>query len=316
MELSEMKKVLYCTLLLCGLLSFSSQSLAITKTEVCNGCSYSEMEKKATTAQVKFGASHVVIVDFVNKSSRKFTVVNDEGDRGEPIRYAYESSLSNEERASVASLFEYRGLLVETVKQAEEINKKLYPNYVYAAPQKVSIQYSSTDKADESRLYVGEIKTKGDPYDFLTFSAISNTVFERHIQTNSGILQATANNVLNTISIPKIMDLGVFIDVKFYSDDLGEQPNGVVQVGIDALERGFVPISGKDVNKNDIPMTASQALGGGFSLGGSGNIKEKFERYLSTLIGGSTAGGSGGCSLYVKETIVIDGRYYFIYACK
>jgi hypothetical protein len=316
MELSEMKKVLYCTLLLCGLLSFSSQSLAITKTEVCNGCSYSEMEKKATTAQVKFGASHVVIVDFVNKSSRKFTVVNDEGDRGEPIRYAYESSLSNEERASVASLFEYRGLLVETVKQAEEINKKLYPNYVYAAPQKVSIQYSSTDKADESRLYVGEIKTKGDPYDFLTFSAISNTVFERHIQTNSGILQATANNVLNTISIPKIMDLGVFIDVKFYSDDLGEQPNGVVQVGIDALERGFVPISGKDVNKNDIPMTASQALGGGFSLGGSGNIKEKFERYSSTLIGGSTAGGSGGCSLYVKETIVIDGRYYFIYACK
>jgi hypothetical protein len=129
-------------------------------------------------------------------------------------------------------------------------------------------------------------------------------------------LQATANNVLNTISIPKIMDLGVFIDVKFYSDDLGEQPNGVVQVGIDALERGFVPISGKDVNKNDIPMTASQALGGGFSLGGSGNIKEKFERYSSTLIGGSTAGGSGGCSLYVKETIVIDGRYYFIYACK
>ena len=311
-----MKKVLYCILLLCGLLSFSSQSLAITKTEVCNSCSYSEMEQKATSAQVKFGTSHVVIVDFVNKSSRKFTVVNDEGDRGEPIRYAYESSLSNEERVSVASLFEYRGLLVETVKQAEEINKKLYPNYVYAVPQKVSIQYSSTDKADESRLYVGEITTKGDPYDFLTFSAIRNTVFERHIQTNRGILQATANNVLNTISIPKILDLGVFIDVRFYLDDLGEQPNGVVQVGIDTLERGFVPLSGKDVNNNDIPMTASQVLGGGFSLGGSGNIKEKFERYSSTLVGGSPAGGSGGCTLYVKETIVIDGRYYFIYACK
>jgi len=316
MELSEMKKVLYSTLLLCGLLSFSSQSLAITKTEVCNGCSHSEMEQKATFAQVKFGTRHVVVVDFVHKYSRKFTVVNDEDDRGEPIRYAYESSLSSGERASVASLFEYRGLLVETVKQAEEINKKLYPNYVYAATQKVSIQYSSEDKANESRLYVGEIKTKGDPYDFLTFSSIRNTVFDSHIQTNSGILQATANNVLNTISIPKILDLGVFIDVKFYSDDLGEQPNGVVQVGINALERGFVPVSGKDANNNDIPMTASQVLGGGFSLGGSGNIKEKLERYSSTLVYGSTAGVSRGCRLYVKETIVIDGRSYFIYACK
>ena len=127
-----MQKIFLCCILLFIQLIFPSPSHAITETIVCNDCSASAMQIAATEGLIKYGTNNVVVVDFVNKTSRKFTVVNKDDAHGEPFITASETKLSSDEQKSVLALFEYRRLLIDSVKNAEEINKQLFPNNVDA----------------------------------------------------------------------------------------------------------------------------------------------------------------------------------------
>lgn len=301
-------------ILLVTSLFFSSQSQAVTKTFVCNECSASAMKIAATEGPVKYGTSQVVVVDFVNETSRKFTVVSKEDTYGEPLVTASERNLTSAEQQSVLALFDYRRLVIDAVKNAEEINKQLFPNYVNVPSQQVSLPFAV---AAEPRLYVGYIKFKGNPYDFLSTSSDRNSLFNNHFKTTTGIIQAAANQVLTTISIPHVISMGVTIDILFYEDEYGYIPAGFVKVGINWGDQTFVPISGIDKNNNSIPMSKQALLNDRYSLGLSGGGDQTlFEKYANFLIVGGSGSGGGGCTLSVKDVTIVGDRYIYIYECK
>lgn len=275
---------------------------------VCNDCSASQIERSAERNARGFGHNHVIVVDFVKKSAKKFSVINDENRHGEPITDTYEVAMSNDEIHDVAILHEYRKEAIRVIKVAEQKSAQKFPS-----SQKSSSVQSNKD--DIEYVYVGEMKWKGNPYDFSRESFTRNAAYQYYFADDTKDLTKLISSTFGKIKFPNLSKMGVSIKIKFYSDSLGEVEAGSAIVSIDTTRERMEVLSAIDADNNSVPFSKYQVSGQKFQFSSEGN-KNRFEGYVGSLFGsGSITGGvSGGCA--VSKVVKRGNRYIYTYQCK
>ncbi|WP_394131806.1 hypothetical protein [Shewanella maritima] len=280
---------------------------AETKSIVCNGCSSEEMQIQAERSSNRYKQSHVVVLDFVDETARKYSLVPSDGRFGKPIMTSNESYITSGEQHDIDLIFSYRKELIRVIKLAEAKSQISFPVF---SPQ----QHSTTSSNSTELLYAGEVKAKGSPYDFMTASYYQNGIYDFYFEGPDAQLSHIISDTLDKVNIPDMKEMGAYLRIIFVSNSDGTGPNGFLSVTFDVVTQTFDVIGGRDGDKNTVPLSSSDVLGKDFQFT-SGEDKAKFEKYSSTLVGGSTS-GSGGCTLQVVASKQVGDRYIYTYTCE
>ncbi|VEE61446.1 Uncharacterised protein [Shewanella putrefaciens] len=275
-------------------------------TQVCNDCSALAMEQKAESSVQRFGHSYVMVIDIKNEVARKYSVVIDEDRLGEPVYQTYEVAINSEEQNDVEAVYLYREELVKVIQQAEQKSKN---NLQYV--EKTVSNTASSDDVEYKK--TGTIDVKGSPYDFMSASYVRNDIWDYYFEGATSVLTSIMSSSFNTVQIPMIKDLDVYLTINFYNDLDKQFKNGFLSVTINNTTKSFDVLGGRDGFNNSIPLIKSQ-LYGKFAFGNGSGEKAKFETYSYTLMGGSS--GSGGCTYQVVASQKFGDRYVYTYACK
>lgn len=301
-----MKKIKYLLLTLFTL-AFSVTVFGQSDVVICNNCSNSEQEIRAKSS-VNYNTKTIIVVDIINEKAKKFNTFYSEDRFREPLINVYETGLNSNELYDLDLLYQYRKELVSVVTLAANKSMLVADSVINKNNVSVTSSSNSTDNYAVGKV----IKVGGSPYDFMTNSSIRNDIYDFYFRGSTNGLTQILSQTMKTIKLPNMNQLGVYIKIEFYSDDLGEVPNGFVSVALKLETESFKILGGRDGFNNSIPLTRSDVNGRQFNFSGSSEgSKEKtmFESYIIPFGGG----GSGGCS--VTSTEVRGDRVIYTYQC-
>lgn len=288
------------------LLACSVSAFGQSEVVICNGCSQSKQERVAKFS-AEYNTRSIVVVDMKNETAKKFDTFYSEDRFGEPLINVYETSLSSNELYDLDLLYQYRKELVRVVTLAANKSMLLPDLVVSKNNSSVSSSNNSTDNYAIGKV----IEVKGSPYDFMVNSSMRNDIYDFYFGDSTNGLTKILSNTMKTIKFPSMNKLEVYIKVDFYSDDLGNVPNGFISVTLKLVTQSFEILGGRDGFNNSIPLTRADVNGRQFNFSGAAEgpkEKAKFESYIILFVGG------GGCCSVTKTEVVGD-RVIYTYQC-
>lgn len=158
--------------------------------------------------------------------------------------------------------------------------------------------------------HVGEIAVKGCPYDFMRRGFFRNDIHDFYLQGKTSALTYIISSTLNRFksSNSHSNNIGhVYIELMFFSDDHGENKNGVACVSIDLTRKELKIISARDVDNNQIPTAVNQVSGNDFAFS-SLMQKDKFETYIHYMF--NTNNDKSQECIAVEYSKIGDGGIY------
>ncbi|MFU2509458.1 hypothetical protein [Pseudoalteromonas sp. ASV78] len=301
-----MKKIKYVFLSLFTIV-FSITVFGQSDVVICNDCPQSKQERVAKLSAT-YNTRSIVVVDIKNETAQKFDTFYSEDRFGEPLINVYKASLNSNELYDLDLLYQYRKELVRVVTLAANKSMLLSDSVVSKNNLSATSSSNSTDNYAVGKV----IEVKGSPYDFMTNSSIRNDIYDFYFRGSTNGLTQILSQTMKTIKFPNMNKLDVYIQIDFYSDDLGEVPNGFISVTLKLVTKSFDILGGRDGFNNSIPLTRADVNGRQFNFSGAAEgpqEKTKFESYIIPFGGG----GGGGCS--VIKTEVIGDRVVYTYQC-
>jgi len=286
------------------LLACSVSAFGQSEVVICNDCSQNKQERVAKFS-AEYNTRSIVVVDMKNETAKKFDTFYSEDRFGEPSINVSQTSLNSDELHDLDLLYQYRKELVRVVTLAA--NKSMFGSETNAF-NKNSLNTASSSGSTDDYVIGKVIKVKGSPYDFMNNSSFRNSIYNSHFGGSTSGLAKILSNTMKTIKFPSMNKPEVYIKVEFYSDDLGNVPNGFISVTLKLVTQSFDILGGRDGFNNSIPLTRADVDGRQFKFSGAADgLKEKakFELYINPF--------GGGCS--VTKTEVIGNRVVYTYRC-
>jgi len=285
----------------------TSNAFAGIITIPCTDCTEVQMGRAAEISMRRDGSKYFVIMDYMNKTARKYQVFKSTSSNGEPITNTYLQAMTSEEIHDADIIFEYRRVIVDMLKEAE--SKVPYGLDSNINTNMVSAKSSTASAASRTAYYsVGSIKVKGSPLDFVTTSRFRNNIYDYYVAGHSGQLAQIISGTFNKIDIPLMKNSDIKLEIVFVDVVDGvavTNGRGVITIDFDYESLDVLVL--KDKDNNSVP-TAAAAAPGTYSFATESSY-DAFSAFLTTTF---VSGGSGCTVTMVQST---DGRHVFTYVC-
>lgn len=274
----------------------------------------------AKFSRITTGTEKVIVLDFYNETATKWYVSLSYDNRGEPRRSASETSLTAEESSDALQVFSTRRNLIDNLEQGTSA----YTNHSYLISSSSSgsllldastSENYQTMSSSHTELYSGRFSVRGNPYAFMTNSDFRNGAYSWFVDNyggGTGQLLAFGDKALSMV------DVGITIEIDFYSDAALTLHNGSIEVDIDSNGNTFTPLRGKDGEGNQIPMTRAEVNSENFDFNDpvtEPNFNLFFDYINSHFgsFGGGGGGGDGGC--VVTSTKEVGDTIEYTFRC-